>query len=74
MVFYNKPKKKSKHKGVKHMINEEICKLRKKLNDSILQGDEYDKIYQISIELDELITKYYEEKWQKENYHLQVMN
>lgn len=74
MVFYNKPKKKRKHKGAMQMINEEICKLRKKLNDSILQGEEYDRIYQISIELDELIAKYYQEKLKKGSCHLQVVN
>lgn len=41
------------------MINDEICKLRNKLNESIVSGDNYDKIYRISVELDELITKYY---------------
>ena len=41
------------------MINDEICKLREKLNDSIATGQDYDKIYRISIELDELIAKYY---------------
>lgn len=41
------------------MINDEICKLRNKLNKSIVSGEDYDKIYRISVELDELITKYY---------------
>lgn len=41
------------------MINDEICKLRNKLNNSIVSGEDYDKIYRISVELDELITEYY---------------
>ncbi len=41
------------------MIDEEICKLRDKLNQSIIDEKDYNIIYQISIELDELITKYY---------------
>lgn len=42
------------------MLNEEICKLRDKLNKSIEQGKDYSIIYQLSIELDELIAQYYE--------------
>ena len=41
------------------MINDEICKLRTKLNNSIINGEDYDKIYRLSVELDELIAKYY---------------
>lgn len=41
------------------MINDEICRLRDKLNNSIVRGEDYDKIYRISVELDELITEYY---------------
>jgi len=44
------------------LINEKICKLRDKLNKSIENGDDYDKIYKLSTELDELIVKYYNEK------------
>ena len=43
------------------MLNDEICKLREKLNKSIEQGDDYSVTYQLSVELDELIAKYYEE-------------
>ena len=42
------------------MLNEEICKLREELNESIINGDDYQKIYKLSIELDELIAKYYQ--------------
>ena len=43
------------------MLNDEICKLRDKLNKSIEQGDDYSKTYKLSVELDELIAKYYKE-------------
>jgi len=43
------------------MLNDEICKLRDKLNKSIEDGENYETIYKLSIELDELIAKYYKE-------------
>lgn len=44
------------------MLNDEICKLRDKLNNSIIQGKDYSIVYKISIELDELIAKYYKQE------------
>ena len=44
------------------MINDEICVLRDKLNKSIEDGEDYEVIYKLSVELDELIAKYYKEK------------
>lgn len=44
------------------MINDEICELRDKLNKSIENGEDYDVIYKLSVELDELIAKFYNEK------------
>lgn len=41
------------------MLNEEICKLREELNKSIITGQDYNVTYKLSIELDELIAKYY---------------
>ena len=41
------------------MLNDEICKLREKLNESIITGQDYAVTYQLSIELDELIAEYY---------------
>lgn len=41
------------------MLDEKICLLREKLNDSIINGEDYSIIYQLSVELDELIAKYY---------------
>lgn len=44
------------------MIDEEICKLREKLNQSIIEGEDYNIIYKLSTELDELIVQYYSNK------------
>ena len=41
------------------MLNEEICKLRDKLNQSVISGEDYSLIYKLSVELDELIAQYY---------------
>lgn len=41
------------------MLNEKICELRDKLNKSIENGDDYAITYKLSVELDELIAKYY---------------
>ncbi|NLC87761.1 MAG: aspartyl-phosphate phosphatase Spo0E family protein [Clostridiaceae bacterium] len=41
------------------MLNDEICKLREKLNESIIKGQDYMITYKLSIELDELIAEYY---------------
>ena len=43
------------------MLNEEICKWRDKWSKSREQGDDYNITYKVSIELDELIAKYYDE-------------
>ncbi len=47
------------------MLNDEICKLREKLNDSIISGQDYSVTYKISVELDELIAKYYKKDTNK---------
>lgn len=41
------------------MLEEKINNLREKLNDSIINNDDYKITYQLSIELDELIAEYY---------------
>ena len=41
------------------MLNDEICKLREKLNESIISGQDYTITYKLSVELDQLIAKYY---------------
>lgn len=44
------------------MLNEKIRKLREELNNSISNGESFDKIYALSVELDKLIAEYYEQK------------
>ena len=41
------------------MLNDEICKLREKLNKSIEKNENYETIYKLSVELDKLIEEYY---------------
>lgn len=41
------------------MLNDEIRKKRAELNKSIEENKDYDYIYKISVELDELIAEYY---------------
>ena len=46
-------------KGEIRMLNDEICNLRNKLNKSIEDGEDYSVIYQLSVELDDLIADFY---------------
>lgn len=48
------------------MINDEICELRDKLNKSIEDGEDYDVICQLSVELDQLIAQFMDEKKEKD--------
>ena len=41
------------------MLNDKIRKKREELNRSIEENKDYDYIYKLSIELDELIAEYY---------------
>ena len=50
------------------MLNDEICKLRDKLNKSIEEGKDYHIIYKISVELDELIASYYNKDNKKKSF------
>lgn len=43
------------------MLKYNIEELRQKLNTLISNGDNYDAIYRVSVELDELITAFYKE-------------
>ena len=45
--------------GLVAMLEDQIEELREKLNQSILQNEDYEKILKISVELDQLIAKYY---------------
>lgn len=57
------------------MLNDEICKLREQLNESIISGQDYTITYKLSIELDELIAKYYrKESKNKEQKKVLVKN
>ena len=49
------------------MLNEKILKARDRLNESIITGKNYDEIYKLSVELDELIAEYYNENESNEN-------
>lgn len=44
------------------MINDKIRKKREELNRSIEENKDYNFIYKLSTELDELITEYYNNK------------
>lgn len=44
------------------MLDERICKLRQKLNESIMEGQDYNVTYKLSVELDELIAEYYKKR------------
>ena len=41
------------------MLNDEICKLRDELNKSIEEEKDYDYIYELSVNLDDLIAEFY---------------
>ena len=49
------------------MLNDEIRKKREELNKSIEENKDYDYIYKISVELDELIAEYYRQNEEKED-------
>ena len=44
------------------MLDQEILELRRKLDESIENEKNYDETYKLSVQLDELITKYYNKK------------
>ncbi len=56
MVIY---RYKKREMGLVAMLEDQIEELREKLNQSILQNEDYEKILKISVELDQLIAKYY---------------
>lgn len=47
------------------MIEREIRKKRKQLNESIENNQKYEEVYKLSVELDDLIAEFYKES--KEN-------
>ena len=64
MVFYHYKKKKQNIGGML-MLKDRICKKREELNKSIEENKDYEEIYKISVELDELILEYYRENEEK---------
>ncbi len=46
-------------------LNDEISVLRDKLNKSVLDNDNYEVVYSLSVELDELIALYYRQTEKK---------
>lgn len=56
------------------MLNDEICRLREELNNSILNGEDYSITYKISIELDELIAEYYKIELERKNLERRKKN
>ena len=57
-----------------YMLNDEICKLREKLNESIISGQDYTITYKLSVELDQLIAKYYRKENDKTQKKVLVRN
>ena len=47
------------------MIEDKIKRKRKELDESIENNDEYENVYRLSIELDDLITEFYKESQEK---------
>ena len=41
------------------MLNDDICKKRDELNQSIAENKDYSIIYRLSVELDQLIAEFY---------------
>lgn len=48
------------------MLEDEIQRKRKQLNESIENNKNYEDVYRLSIELDDLITEFYKESKEKE--------
>ena len=47
------------------MLEEEIQRKRKELNESIEKQEKYEDVYRLSVELDDLITEFYKESEEK---------
>ena len=70
MVIYKYTVEKRQIKGEIYMLNDEICKLRDKLNKSIEDNEDYEVIYKLSVELDELIAQFYSDENNKKTEEL----
>ena len=49
------------------MIEEKIQRKRKQLNESIEKNKNYEDVYKLSVELDDLITEFYKKSKEREN-------
>lgn len=47
------------------MLEEEIKRKRKQLNESLEKNDNYKDVYKLSVELDDLITEFYKDSKEK---------
>lgn len=47
------------------MLEDEIKRKRKELNESIENNEKYENVYRLSIELDDLISEFYKESQEK---------
>ena len=54
------------------MLDERICKLRQKLNESIMEGQDYNVTYKLSVELDQLIAEYYKKSLRGINKKIKI--
>lgn len=48
------------------MLEEEIKRKRKQLNESLENNTKYEDVYKLSVELDDLITEFYKKSKEKE--------
>ena len=55
------------------MLNDKICKLREKLDESIRKDLDYSIIYDLSVELDGLIAQYYIENKNVEQQNIKKL-
>lgn len=55
------------------MLNDEICRKREELNQSIIENKDYSIIYKLSVELDELIAEFYRKNEKNEKKELYLV-
>lgn len=55
------------------MLNDEICKKREELNQSIVDNKDYSIIYRLSVELDELIAEFYRKNTKNDKKELYLV-
>ncbi len=65
-------KRNTRKKERDYMLDEKICKLRQKLNESIMKGQDYNVTYKLSVELDKLIAQYYKKKLRGINKKIKI--